>query len=869
MNLPRPIVLGTVIFLQVVFGSNVFGYGPGTHLREGFEYIDGLEQGFEPIESARDLDLLQNPDYTPYFLIGTSFPDIGRQIDGIGFEPHRLDWLSYMLESTQDWQPGEESMRAFALGNALHGAGDMSAQVFLVPVLTAATGIGFVDVLVDVQDTAGQENEFFVEGLGDLRIGDLHGVIDLYVQLMVADNAPPLYPIFVEYYELAHTYYDLSLTPDEFATRGMGFVNRIEGYLGGMSPEFAHSLVDMLINAEAAQYIDLAMQYGSELFGTQEIDFDPANIDRFERDRLEQHPFFYDAATFDIYNAYYHHLGPAFLRDYFAENIAFREWTTWHTPALAASGIQSLAWHVPETHYPESALLFWSIQFKDSSGNRLDTVDLLNLPDEVIADIVVFPAKDEDCSLRVQVKADRPGFNTSEDPLLAEATLFVEGLPGFGAPPHRDQLQISFQPGLYLDDILGYYLVFFNDSRTEALEKPFLTTIRDPYVSIDVMDITLPVWNSAFSGVGGWQPFLPISSLSLRQESGTLELKVRNGRYPRKGVEGALVVVDGVNFSQEVNPNRVGWAVFEDLPAGQYVITSAEAEGYSDLNEEVAVEVIPGQPVSVSVFLEPFVAVEDFGEFAPDRDFIKIKLPDQERFPLAQEFELAASATEVPPETDWIVTSMRGAEIPLEPEASDGEIRYAFARSRISEEEHGPISVTDGIIIDGSPPQLSPLEAEYIWPEEVRELAIPVSSEDPHSGVVLYQAIIFSTTMEPIELEFSGDMEYILIASDDLSMEGDEFELLLTALNGSGLESEQVRTRVVVLKAELAEDFLESPDDGADVSVEELLADSSKPGEDCSCSIHRQQSFGRWWYILLVILGCCFRKRTRKSSIGG
>lgn len=854
----RPQVVAAIAGFLSIVGStgNVLAYGPGVHMREGQTYLQTLEDGLPPDAAQADLDLLSDEENVVYLLIGSVFPDVGRQVESIGFEPHRLDVADHLLSETANPSEQDERLRAFALGNASHVTADVSAQVFLVPYLTASTDIGVVDVLIDAFDGAGGENEFFVEAIADVYVGDLHSVVDvLYMLTDWAEQPTDIRPVMMDYYTLVGDLLgELPLTPEQFADNVDVFLASVMEYLVALSPEAAHALVDDIVSSSAAEFLDVLAGAGGAIFQLGGVSMDANAIDRAERQRLEANRFLSDPELYQVYDDYFGQLGPAFLRDHFDTAEVFENWRTWHGPPLLASNLQSLAWYLPDTHYPDAAVLIWELGFKDSEGQTLSRLDGQNLPDEARAVAVVYPSTDEASTVRMEIRGHLPGFDIATDPSFGEVSLSLPGQPGYGAPPHRDTLSLTFDPSSGSEDVIYYYAIFYNDDRTEAEGLPFLTTLEEPFVAIDEIDMTGAAWTPVFDGSSGWQPTLPVDNPPITSTDSYLDIRVRNLRFPRQGVPNAIVELesDGVVVGS-VTTNSVGRLPWGPVTPGSHRLVNGSADGFVWLTDSEAIVVAAGETAVVEASLDPVVLVEDSGDYMRDRTRIYARIEDLLRFSTGQVWEYKVSFSSEEPASDWLTSETIRINHELEPPAQDGDVLYVFVRAAATDTlPVGQVARSDGVTVDGTPPSQPEVTVDSTWNISRDLLEGSVSSSDAISSIASYLVVVIGNDGEGLEfIELPGGTSSgFQVTADERYQTLEHIELLVTAFDGAGLASEAT---TVVVEIEMDEpeydvvelvewgaetvDVVEEPDVGPDLVDSGGSAETTETTEDgCGCA---------------------------------
>lgn len=865
-------VLSVVIALFATpwLASQVFAYGPGTHVREGQTYIQSVLDELPPDGAQGDRVILEDPDFVPFLLIGSMFPDVARQVDGAGYEPHRLDLNSALLHATDDWQAGDEALRAFLLGCALHSASDSVAQVWMTPYFTASTDVGIADALLGAFDGPGGENEFFVEALGDFYLGDLHTVVDLFFMLTDGADAPlALRPVLVAYYTLVEAELgDLPMTPEEFADGVDEVLSLVSDIVGGLPPDAAHDLVDSMQGHDPEEFFEVLAGPGAAFFGFAGVSLDGEQIDPLERERLLANPFIADPQLYATYSTWFGTMGPAFLRDWFDSAEVFTNWRTWHGPPLLAANLQSLAWYLPESHAPDPSVLVWSLEFQDGEGQALGPLSPDDLPTTAQAVISVFPATTADAMVRVEVRAHRFGFETADDPVVGSFAASLSGLPELGAPPHRIRLTVPFAPSDLRGDVESFYLAVFNDVLDP--DRPFLTTLEAGFAGEAGVDLTRSVWRPVFDGFAQWQPTLRVEPARVSRDTGVLDVRVRSARVDHHPVASPTLTLardtdDGLAF----HANDVGRLIVEPASPGTWRVQGGTAPGWQFARSE-PVEITPGAVGELRVEMEPVPVVDDRAQYSTDGSQIRGRVVNGERFSSDDTWLYAVSHANDADDLSWTDNERSHFTQELAPSVEDGDVRYVFMRAAArSELPPGPVGVSDGVVYDGSPPEAPAIDGVESWAADASSLDVRVVADDPHSGI---GGMRLAVRIESDQLLETESLDLAATVDRDLLPDGvDSITLSAVVWNGAGLDSEATEVAVPVewptVDVEVDGDTDDAePDAGSVADQAEPVGDApdaTTAGDDgCGCAVSGRAAGGGWWW-LLVAVSLAVRRRLR------
>jgi hypothetical protein len=697
MKRRRRSVSGLFGLAAVLACAPAAAHGPGTHISECDAVLAHWRQEPGSALDPRDPELLAAPDALFWFHVGCLFPDLARQVPEITFEPHRLNLMAHVLARTHG---GDPLLRAFALGNAMHGTADMSAQVLLVPWLTGATGHGAMDLIPGAFDGPGGENELVLESLGDFYHGDLARVIEL---LAVADSEAEepldLGAVIGPWHAVATELYDGGGYTGEDAVAGVRrFMDRLSERLAEISPQTLRALLDQLQASPPGQMLDFLLGVGAPLLAAGGVDLGPVRVDPVERQRLLSSEFLEDVR---------HGRGPhwpaplagelpdgspGLFARLFGEPQRWQRGATWRGAPLRASYLQSLGHHSPQ-YAPQPEILVWSLLFTDERG-PVTQVARAQLPVDVQVELELYSLSDRRLP---SVSVEVVGYRVAGE----EQVLAREAFGGAVGPISRARVEVPVQvPAGYS----GVYVTLVDEDGQRVF-----ATARRAY-EVDTVNLDLPPWRAAFAGAGDWQPALAIepplvgaSELRLRAVS------ARNSRFP---VAGARVVIDGA----EHEADGQGYVTLRDVEAGAAAWEVA-ADGF--VQADGVVDIVDGS-IWAEAAVEPVAAFVQTPPAWVSDDEVVLSIPADPRFALGQAFEVAllTDGSEVwSASSRQVVVGVAGLQ-----DGTQGRIGLRAVGVAGTRGSSTPFHV------DRSPPSAPAFAVEDGW--------IVVTADDPHAPVV-------------------------------------------------------------------------------------------------------------------------------------
>ncbi|MDX9722162.1 MAG: hypothetical protein RBU37_15580 [Myxococcota bacterium] len=841
-TMPRSLVL---LLILLCLPLQAAAFGPGMHVREAQSYVAELRANGGL--AAEDLALFDDPALLELFLLGSIYPDISRNVPNIGFPSHDPAFARVLLLATRHPQSEQEKReRAFFLGNAQHLMSDISAQLYILNVLAARTGVGAVDLFIGAGDGYGGENELIYETMADVYMGSLHDVVDLYFRVAPSQPSPlDVKPLARAYYALAIQHYgNLPMTADDFALALEAYLRQMSEALASFSPSGAHLLVDTL-RASGPEAVLGMMQGDNPLLGALGVDIGEYPIDPIEKRRLAQHPYFADGELYsELYAQHYAQLGPALLREHFISDSIFDDWPIWHGPAQESGAWLSLAVGVASMQM-ESELMVFGSRFFDAQGEPVNALSATASGSALQAQVELFATTQADLTVLVRIRGDRPSFDSASDPILAEAQMQLQGLPATLAPPTRQRLDLDFTlPST--DDLLGLYVELIRVSSENTAQAAFASGARKRYLETELVDLERPAIRHIFAGLGNWRVYLPIEGSSLANpQHGQLELIVRNRLIPTQPVPNPALMLGTPSGEQlALSGNAQGRVLGSEMEVGEYTLEALDADLFQAPTSLPGFTLLPGRQSLVELSMEPLLGLSDEGDYLGSLEDYRCRL-ETSRFPEQSQFVAAWGRTSEAADTAF--EALAGALYRPVLSVEEGERIYCFARL---DEEGAPVVVSDGIVYDPSAPQIA-LELF----DEQGAVVIQVEASDPVSGV---QSLTVSGQLDGLELSEQVQGERLSLRLERSLTQGNgSLDLVATAQNGAGSSSEQPWSAVLWPEQleeqesepspELAEELLEEDDfDGA----EQLEETTPGRSDDCSCRMGQQREPSLWSVVL-------------------
>jgi hypothetical protein len=720
----------------LLFASAALAYGPMTHISQTAAYLDLIDQYGAPGPRG-DAALLTDPDNLAHFHLGATWPDIGRVLPEVPFEPHDIPFSLYVLDYATERVGDEPWAFAFAMGNMLHCLGDVSAQVFLTPYWSGKYGLAELDVVSGFfDDHPGGESELLIEVGLDLLYGDPGDVIDLATYFLASPDK-----IGNERFQRVLAYY----------------LDRAAEYFGSaaVDPDRAEAAASRAL----ASLADAAAALG-ESAGSPAVAYlaaaGPA-IDRDELARLKGLPLLADPATWEEYFSLgFHKLGPWALRT--VDAATWADWPTWSPRAMASGSLAGLARYNPAVYAEPPALVLFDFHWEDGSGRRLDAIDLAAPPAVVRAVAEVFSAVAASGTVTLRVRKDYPTDDYGADEVVAAATADYDIDPrDYGTTP-RLVLTAEFDPSATIATAAAYYpeLVAGGDVGGKA----FLSGDWWFYEQSDGINVFKPSYAALYAGPTDFPATLPVLREDFPQGTGTIAGRVFD-RLTGKGIRDATVEVDGAD---PVTTNGNGFYVVDGFAAGT-VDVSAEADGY-DAATPVNVEVMAATKVyAPDLILTPRVTARDAGRYTADGRRLTVWW-DGPAGPDAV-YQVAVGTTPGATDVrDWTdVGQVLGAVVDFMADPlTDGETYYLAARLLLPDGP-GDADATDGITVDASPPDRPVVSAPRSAHRD-ETVAISWDADDPHTGIANCEACLGRS---------AGACD--LLAAHGVGVDGEDFDL--------------------------------------------------------------------------------------------
>ncbi|HOU53551.1 MAG TPA: carboxypeptidase-like regulatory domain-containing protein [Myxococcota bacterium] len=681
----RFLPVSIVAFMLAAVPRVALPCGPGVHVREARALLQRLAAG-DPLWAQT----AAIPNAEAYLALGSIAPDFQWAIPQFSFG-HEFS-LAYQLLDRGD-EAGPE-YRLFGLGFLSHvTASDPACEQFHAPTMMAAAGIGVVD-LNGSDDGPKGEAEMLFESLGDLVLGDWDTLVETVWAFWFAGNEAKDRgrEVFGWYCREASTFLGRATDCDGAWAHFTDLLGQAEGLLGGMSLEemkdFAHSLIDQPLPGLMDLFLSGFLQ---QFLGDRFVP--SANFER-EKERFFRSPFAEDA-FWAQYEGGLDQLGPSFAVDRLVlRNDGFPSWID---KPLFTGNIEGAMATLPGEFAVVPGLIFDGLEWWDDQGAPVRSLAPTDQGRSLTLWVRLYSARRIAGDLRVVVKGDRPGDDTTDDPVLAEEVLPLVMNPLNLVREPRFEVTVPFQADL--EGVRGLYAEFyFQDS-----PLPCFSTNWDRVWRTGAFDFEQPATWDSFGTYGRWPPSLPVVGTDV--EDPWVFVKVRVA--PRGGgVDGAQVTLTDGEATREVVTGWNGIAVFPRTGL-EPVTVAATAPGFGPADP---VQVTPRNLESVwaEVFLHALpVFAAPTGSCIPDHRCIPFSMAPDPFQGQVSTFQVTAEGPGSPPAVGDPVEVSPGqaATACLPSDQPDGTPVRLLATPRYRDGTEGIEGTSRQFTLDTSAPQ--------------------------------------------------------------------------------------------------------------------------------------------------------------------
>ncbi|MCC6157096.1 MAG: zinc dependent phospholipase C family protein [Deltaproteobacteria bacterium] len=805
--------------LMAVCASPALAYGPATHIGEALLYLDMLAD--DPIaEPKGEAEVIGAAENLPYLKLGATFPDIGRVLPGVYFEPHDRYFAWHVYEKAIAEYETTPWKLAFAVGYMMHVGGDTSAQVFLTPRMAMLGEWGELSVVEGFfDDHAGGENELLIEGWLEILYADFSNYLELANVFLIGGA---LTEVLDFYNEAAEEHFG---PPVGVAVSDvqLSAARRVIGEWR----DFAFAATGDPL-ADAAAWIETGawrtVAHGSAEPPTVAAT-DPL-INRDELDRLLGGPAFTQSGFWEMYLNDYKDLGPTYVREFEPGSRWYDEWPSWSEKAMKAGSIGSLAGLRPGVFAAEPAIAVYDLRWSNESDNPISAVDADNPPDELRATVTLFAVGTACRDITARIRRYVVGVDPAQDVVIAQSTQTINTDPHLYGDTARTTITVTADPSAFpTDDTLGYVLDLVSDAEPD---HPFFTTRFDAFYATDAIDILgLGTYDLLFDTWDRW----PNSVRLVNQDfpGGEFILRVRaEDEATGEPVPGAAIDV-GTRAVLAASAKGYADAV---VAAGDWSVTAS-----SDLavaGDPVTASGAAGEDVLVVVTAKPRPVVEDPDAYTSNPDGIHVWWTALELADSDAVFEVALGTSAGGEDLRaWSAVGQDQtafAEFDAVPE--DGDAIYPAVRVR-SGSTTFPEGVGDASVFDGS----APGEAQItVNPPSVHrnggDVTVTIAADDPHSGITTRRLAIGRTDGTDEFFDEAEVAEATTLHIGPVPHGFDEVFVSAWALNGAGLWSERSSIALPVTGSAWEDDDATDDDSGDDDDAADDDVDDDAQSDD-------------------------------------
>jgi len=552
------------IFSCLLFFGSAMAWGPATHIGQGLAFLQSLHQN--PLSGPKgDVDLYEDPDNLMYLELGATWPDIGRILPNVWFEPHTREFLWFLFE--EGINSGDPRFQSFGFGNLMHGAGDLVSQISMTNWMAVRGAFGEMNVVIGLKnEVPGHENEAVVEGLGELHWADFSLYLEL-CQYFFADNR-------------------LSEVLDWYLQEATNFFGPPSDYVQFEKPDVASIISNM---KKPSSWNTLT--YGNNKSGQ-------ISINWFELERLANTPLFKDPEFWDVYWDDILPVAVYVIRVIEPGEHYYSDWPNWSVKPMTTSAAQSLAYYRQDIYdwYPD--VLVYDAGWTDDIGTPITSIDADNPPAGVTLWVELMAAVPVDTPFGIRIRKDAPSFEYLKDSIVAlENFQFVSSPYDYSENP-RPIVSITFDVAGHLENSQGFIFELLRNS--DPLGKAFFTSDWKFLHEIDSIDFD----QDAYVGNHGTYKFptsLQIENPHLNIPWGMLEGRVKCQSGPTGYISGAIVQLADSGIINATT-NKAGYFRLDRIPLGMHTIW-IRANGYLDWMNTVNIE--EGKTYTINAMLTP------------------------------------------------------------------------------------------------------------------------------------------------------------------------------------------------------------------------------------------------------------------------
>ncbi len=804
--------------LAACAASPAFAYGPATHIGEALLYLDMLADDSiaEPKGDAETIGAAEN---LPYLKLGATFPDIGRVLPGVYFEPHDRFFAWHVYEKAIAEYETTPWKLAFAVGYMMHVGGDTSAQVFLTPRMAMLGEWGELSVVEGFfDDHAGGENELLIEGWLEILYADFSNYLELANVFLVGGA---LGEVLDFYNEAAEEHFG----PPVGVAASPAQIAEARRVLGEWR-EFALAATGDPL-ADAAAWIDTGA-WRTVAHGPAERPATAATdplVNRDELDRLLAGPAFTQSGFWEMYLNDYKDLGPTYVREFEPGSRWYDEWPSWSERVMKAGSVGSLAGLRPGVFAAEPAIAVYDLRWTDETDSPVSQVDADDPPDELRATVTLFAVGTACRDITARIRRYGIGVDPSQDAVIAQSTQTINTDPHLYGDTARTTITVTADPSAFpTDDTLGYVLDLVSDAEPD---HPFFTTRFDAFYATDAIDILgLGTYDILFDTWDRW----PNSVRLVNQDfpGGEFILRVRAlDEATGEAVPGASVTV-GARATLAASAKGYADTV---VAAGDWDVSAS-----SDLavaGDMVTASGAAGDDVLVVVTAKPRPVVDDPGEYATNPEGIHVSWTALDLAGSAAVFEVALGTHSG--DVDLRAWSAVGqgttAFARFDHAPQDGDAVYPAVRVRAGATTY-PEGVGEPIVFDASAPGAAQIAVD---PPHVHrnggDVTVTIAADDPHSGVVSRKLAVGRTDGSDEFFDEAEVAEATTLHIGPVPYGFDEVFVSAWVRNGAGLWSERASVAIPVF-GEAWEDDDTTDDDATDDDAADDDATDDDAGED-------------------------------------
>jgi len=570
MERRRARAMGVVCGLLAVVGlaapEPAHGAGPGMHVRESGVVFDTVVQQ-EPWKG-----IAATPYAKSYLQFGALSPDFDSASVALTFG-HQRELSYYLLEQAVGEKP---EFLFFALGHLCHMGSDAAMHAMSVASFFSSDAVGLFGLYGEYTDGRG-DSEGIVETIGDLVKGDWMDMVDVLYDFWFEDDVAKARAadVFQWYCEKGSELFGANTDCAAAQLDLEAKLNKAEPLLGFMDRAQAKDLVQMLIDQPMEDIIGLASsgQFAGMLSG----ELEPSPEFDSEVAALKKSPLM-DKTFYDAYDAV-KGLGPAFTLEMLETQAPTPAWPVYDGNQVICGNVQSVMNFLPDEHAVVPGLTVDAVSWTDADGSPAESAAVADAGKPMQVQVTFFSSRPYSGTVTGVVKSDMPGFDTSADAVVGEASVSVDIVPTDYMHTQRSTLTVPFVADI--GDAVGFYLEMYQQGGTpvelSSGDGPWFTTSWDRLWSIDAIDFARPIYRDNFATYGHWPPSLPVSDPTSAPAWLMASIRIAPAGA---GIPGAALYVTSGGTGHEYAANEQGLAVVDDLEAGTVELTAAAA-GYA------------------------------------------------------------------------------------------------------------------------------------------------------------------------------------------------------------------------------------------------------------------------------------------------